>query len=263
MIDEPGFHLEGIIHSNNDLEDFSGPLSLILILLQKNKVEIRDIMISDILDQYLEYLDKMQELDLEIASDFVRMASYLMYIKTKMMLSNDKEVTELEILIETLEQLKAKEKLTSIHEVTPLILDNYKYGSLSFSKKPEEAKGASDYGFQHSFYELLSSLRRVASLNKDVFVDIDHIRDTMPKQIIYSVKSKSLHILKKLNNRNVFLNELYSECSTKSEIVATFVSILELCSLGSISITMSKDGNDYELAFSGGNFEDIIEKIEE
>lgn len=68
------------------------------MLLAKDKIEIRDIQISQLLDQYLAYLQKMQEMDLEIASEFVQMASHLMYIKTKMLLTEEKEPTELEVL---------------------------------------------------------------------------------------------------------------------------------------------------------------------
>ena len=77
-MENPSFYLEGVVHEKNELQDFEGPLSLILMLLFKNKIEIRDIKISEILDQYLEYLDQMQKLDLEIASEFVQMASHLL-----------------------------------------------------------------------------------------------------------------------------------------------------------------------------------------
>ena len=65
-MENPTFHLEGVVKSRDDVQDFEGPLSLILMLLSKNKIEIRDISISDILDQYLAYLDEMQRMDLEV-----------------------------------------------------------------------------------------------------------------------------------------------------------------------------------------------------
>lgn len=99
-MENPSFYLEGVVREKNELQDFEGPLSLILMLLSKNKIEIRDIKISEILDQYLEYLDQMQKLDLEIASEFVQMASHLLYIKTKTLLTQEEEVSELEVLIE-------------------------------------------------------------------------------------------------------------------------------------------------------------------
>ena len=100
---DPTYFLEGVIHDKSEMADFEGPVSLILLLLSKNKIEIRDIKISEILDQYLEYLDAMEKLDLEIASEFVQMASYLLYIKTRMLLTEEKEVTELEQLIARLD----------------------------------------------------------------------------------------------------------------------------------------------------------------
>ena len=75
MTQQPSYHLEAVIRSKDEMEDFNGPLDLILMLLSKNRIEIRDIRISELLDQYLDYLRKMQEMDLEIASEFVQMAS--------------------------------------------------------------------------------------------------------------------------------------------------------------------------------------------
>ena len=118
---DPTYFLEGIIHDKSEMADFEGPLSLILLLLSKNKIEIRDIKISEILDQYLEYLNAMEKLDLEIASEFVQMASYLLYIKTRMLLTEEKEVTELEQLIASLEQLKCKDTYAAVKSVTPML----------------------------------------------------------------------------------------------------------------------------------------------
>ena len=119
MIQEPSYHLEGVVHVCDELEDFTGPLDLILMLLAKDKIEIRDIQISQLLDQYLAYLQKMQEMDLEIASEFVQMASHLMYIKTKMLLTEEKEPTELEVLVSALEQLKNRDAIAAVREIAP------------------------------------------------------------------------------------------------------------------------------------------------
>ena len=87
-MDEPRYHLGSVVHAKGEtLEDFDGPLDVILLLLSKNKIEIQDIQISAILEQYLAYLDEMKRMDMEIASEFIAMASYLMYIKTRMLLS--------------------------------------------------------------------------------------------------------------------------------------------------------------------------------
>ena len=87
-MEAPIYHLEGVVKAKEEnMEDFVGPLDLILHLLSKNKMEIKDIQISLILDQYLEWMNKRKELDLEVASEFITMASHLIYIKTRMLLS--------------------------------------------------------------------------------------------------------------------------------------------------------------------------------
>ena len=85
---EPKYHLEGIVRTKTEeMEDFEGPLDVIFELLSKNKIEIKDVSITAILEQYTAYLDEMKRLDMEIASEFITMASHLMLIKTKMLLS--------------------------------------------------------------------------------------------------------------------------------------------------------------------------------
>ena len=73
-MEEPTYHLAGVMHTRDELPaDFDGPLSVILLLLSKNKIEIQDVSITSILEQYLAYLDEMKRLDMEIASEFIAM----------------------------------------------------------------------------------------------------------------------------------------------------------------------------------------------
>ena len=110
-MDSPVFKLEQVVQSREGLEDFEGPLDLILFLLSKNKIEIQDIPIALILDQYLAYLDLRQQMDLEIASEFMTMAAHLMYIKSRMLLSiEDEEAqSEMDLLIRSLEERRNTE----------------------------------------------------------------------------------------------------------------------------------------------------------
>ena len=94
--------------------EFEGPLDLLCHLIDKNKMDICDINISDITDQYIEYLKAMEELDLEIASEFVVMASTLLYLKSKTLLPvvetvEEEELTEEELLRRIIEYKKYKE----------------------------------------------------------------------------------------------------------------------------------------------------------
>ena len=101
-MESPVFKLEKVVHSRSEeMQDFEGPLDLILFLLGKNKLEIQDISISLICGQYIAWLEDRQRMDLEVASEFVIMASHLVYLKTRMLLSiHDEEVlSEMEQLI--------------------------------------------------------------------------------------------------------------------------------------------------------------------
>ena len=116
-MDSPVFKLEKVVHSRTEeLQDFEGPLDLILFLLGKNKMEIQDISISLICDQYLAWLDRRQQLDLEVASEFAAMASHLVYLKTRMLLSiEDEEAkSEMEALIQSLEERRRGESYAYI-----------------------------------------------------------------------------------------------------------------------------------------------------
>ena len=264
-MEDPNFYLEGIVREKDELKDFEGPLSLILMLLQKNKIEIRDLRISEILDQYLEYLAGIQEMDLEVTSEFVRMASYLLYIKTKTLLSGDEEVSELEALMESLETLRCRDALAAVREVAPMLGNAYRQGALLYSRLPEPAPAiASEYPYSHNPVELLKALLRVFTVTEErAPAELSTIARSIPNRIVYSIRSKSRQILDRLRLRNIGLNELYGECHSKSELVATFLSVLELCSTGSVVVSVSRRGDGYDLSFAGGDIDEILEQIEE
>ena len=140
MEQEPTYHLEGVIRSRQEMEDFEGPLTLILMLLSKNKIEIRDIQVSEILEQYLAYLDEMKAMDLEIASEFVQMAAHLLYLKTRTLLTAEEEVSELELLMQSLEQLQARDRFTAMTVVLPQLKAASEKGFL-YMTKPWENHG--------------------------------------------------------------------------------------------------------------------------
>ena len=254
-MENPNFHLEGIIHEKDELQDFEGPLSLILTLLQKNKIEIRDLQISLILDQYLAWMDEMQSMDLEIASEFVQM-------KTRTLLSSEEEVTELEVLMESLEQLKARDNLGAVRQVLPALKTASDRGALFFPKLPEPLpRSAKEYEYRHEPVDLLKALRTVFSRGVLPPEEEESLNAAIPRRIVYSVRSKSRELLERLRQGPALLEELYRGCSSASEIVATFLSVLELCSMGSVRIDREEAG--YRLNFVGGEVDELLEKIEE
>jgi len=241
---EPTFHLEGIIRSKEDMEDFEGPLNLILMLLSKNKIAIEDIKISEILDQYLEQLAQMESLDLEMASGFVQMASHLLYIKTKMLLSTQEEVSELQLLMEALSSLKARDVYSSIKQVTEVFAEKTEQGILLCTKMPEPIKGVAQYKYRHEPHELLSALLNAVTRGKVApEEDADETelrRRIVPQKIVYNVQEKGRQIMRTLIEKaSVKLSELYEKSQSRSEIVATFISTLELCSMGNLRLSMA------------------------
>ena len=259
-MENPNFFLEGIVRDKDEMQNFEGPLSLILQLLAKNKLEIRDISVSDILDQYLEYLDQMQSMDLEIASEFVQMAAHLLYIKTRTLLAGDEEVSELEVLMSSLEQLKARDVFASVQKVLPELKKASEIGLLYYAKQPEPLRQEKrEYEYRHEPVDLLRAMYRIyARGGKAAPPDMSA---KVPRRIVYSVRDKSLQILNRLRRSDVSIQELYRECASRSEIVATFVSVLELCSIGSVHIERAEDS--YTLSFVGGDVDEIMEKIVE
>ena len=139
-MDNPIFKLEKVVQTRaaESMEDFEGPLDLILFLLSKNKIEIQDIPIALILDQYLEYLEKRQQMDLEVASEFVTMASHLMYIKTRMLLSIEDEEAqnEMDALIQSLQDRQRGECYQKIRKLTEKLGPMSEFGRNIGTKSP-------------------------------------------------------------------------------------------------------------------------------
>ena len=258
-MENPNFFLEGIVKNKDELENFEGPLSLILLLLSKNKIEIRDISISDILEQYLDYLDQMQNMDLEIASEFVQMAAHLLYIKTRTLLSAEEEVSELEVLISSLEQLKCRDIFASVQKIIPELKTASELGLLYYAKQPEPLPVDKEYKYHHEPVDLLKAMYNIYSRGGKA--STPDMSESIPRRVVYSIRDKSLELLKRLKSAPRKLNELYSQCRSRSEVVATFVSVLELCSMGSVRIDHVEDG--YSVSFVGGDIDEIMEKIVE
>jgi segregation and condensation protein A len=260
-MNDPTFHLEGIIKNRDEMQDFEGPLNLILMLLSKNKIEIRDIQISVILDQYLEHIARMQELDLDVASEFVQMASHLVYIKTRTLLKSDEEeVSELELLMSSLEQLKCRDLYVGIKEITPALARASERGLLLGTKQPEPLPMKDRYHYRHESVDLLGALASIFSRSRHVPEPEPTL--VMPKRIVYGVRDKSRQLLELLRTSGAkTLQEMYAICESRSEIVATFISVLELCSMGNLRVSTSETG--FLVSFTGGDTETILEAIPE
>ncbi len=265
MAENPNFHLEGIVRERDSLQDFEGPLSLILLLLQKNKIEIRDLRISDILDQYLTYLERMQQMDLEIASEFVQMASHLLYLKTRTLLTAEEEISELELLMQSLEQLQAQDRFAALQMVLPELKTASESGLRYFAKLPEPIQKTQEaYAYRHEPVDLLKAMLDVWTRSgAQIPVDEQRIFSAVPRQIPYSVRSKGRELLEKLQTGPQTLNGIYRECRSGTELVATFLAVLELCSQGSIRLERAEDQIVLHFMGDGAETDRILEEIED
>ena len=166
---EPQYKLEGIVHTRTEtMEDFEGPLDVIFLLLSKNKIEIQDVSITAILEQYLAYLDEMKRLDMEIASEFISMASHLMLIKTKMLLSAAEQAeaeSELDLLRQSLIERRRREAMEQIRLAVTQLEPRNEIGRCLFTKEPEPLRKDNTYRYQHSVLDLLRALDLIAERN--------------------------------------------------------------------------------------------------
>lgn len=253
-MNEPVYHLEGVVHARAEsLEDFDGPLDVIFLLLSKNKIEIQDVSISSILEQYLAYLDEMKRMDVEIASEFTAMASHLMLIKTKMLLSaaeQEEAMSEMELLIQSLEQRQRKEAYGKIQSAAQFLAGRNEIGLGMFVKEQEPLQRDNTYRYRHDKEDLLLALQsieeREARMLPPPAENFKGIVGAEP----YPVTVKAAEVLRSLIARGVskFLS-LFRFSRSRSEIVATFLAVLELCKLKSISIDQEDADGDMNVTY--------------
>ena len=232
-MESPIFHLEGVVREREeDKKDFVGPLDLILHLLSKNKMEIRDIQLSLILDQYLEWMDRRRELDLEVASEFAAMAAHLIYIKTRMLLSLEDEeaASEMEQLISSLEQSQRNESYLRIRGAVPELERRYAYGRDFLTKPPEPEPARRQPEYRHTGEDLRRAMAAVLERShRRLPPPISAFQGIVGREP-YPVADKAAEILRRLVRAGVArFRALFRGSRSRSEIVATFIAVLELC----------------------------------
>ena len=232
-MDNPIFKLEKVVQTRNEaMEDFEGPLDLILFLLSKNKIEIQDIPIALILEQYLAYLEQRQQMDLEVASEFITMAAHLMYIKTRMLLSlEDEEAqSEMDALIKSLEERQRGESYSKIKQVTEKLGPMSEFGRNVVTRNPEPMERGKIYEYDQEPGDLIIAMQEVIDRQGQPVPPPTKDFAEIVKREPYSVESKSKELLARLKNGGItrFLL-LFRGSKSRSELVATFMAVLELC----------------------------------
>lgn len=245
-MDGPIYHLEKVVKAKAEArEDFTGPLDLILYLLGKNKMEIRDIQISLILEQYLAWMEARKEMDLEVASEFVTMAAQLVFIKTQMLLSirDEQALSEMEELMALLEAHQRHESYTQIKAVLPDLEQGYSIGQDYLVKPPELPDQAAEICYAHQSSELYRALMRVLAANSRKLPPSMAVFQKIVGREPYPVTEKAAEILQLLLRMGATqFYVLFQSNQSRSEVVATFLAVLELCKAHKLLLSGTQEG---------------------
>lgn len=222
------------------LDNFEGPLDLLCHLIDKNKMDIYEVKISDIADQYIQYINELESYNLEIASEFLIMASTLLYLKSKSLLpktvEDEAELTEEELLQRIIEYKKYKEISSKFKEM-------YNIYSKRFYKLPEKVElPKQKLEFEYTKEVISDSYKNIIEKNK---TKINQNKDNIQKIAItenITVASKVKDILRELIRKPKFVfNKLFalSKCN-KQEVVTAFSGLLELSRRSKVTATQEE-----------------------
>jgi len=246
---QPQYRLEGIVRTRSEMmEDFEGPLDVIFLLLSKNKIEIQDVSITAILEQYLAYLEEMKRLDMEIASEFITMASHLMLIKTKMLLSAAEQAeaeSELDLLRQSLVERRRKEAMEQIRLAVTDLEPRNEIGRCLFTKEPEPLRRDQTYRYQHDIRDLLRALDAITERNeRQLPPPTANFMGIVGKEP-YPIGRKTGEVLRQLVLRGMErLKNLFKGNKSRSEVVATFLAILDLCKTNTVVLEDDVNGEN-------------------
>lgn len=213
------------------LSQFEGPLDMLLFLIGKAKIDIKDIFVSEITDQYVQSVKNAPDLDMDDASAFINMAATLIEIKSRTLLPKEKELTDEEdpetLLIRQLQEYQR------IKQIAEDMKGFEKAAALLYNKLPEEyplppptfeLKNLTMPGLMEAFARVLARLKEAK--DAPVIEARRIVRDE------YTIPRCTQHILKRLRKGNVEFSTLISDHPTREEVVTLFLALLELIRLG-------------------------------
>jgi len=229
------------------LDIFEGPLDLLLYLIKKDDLDIKDIPIVEITEQYMEYIEMMKLLDLEIVGDFLVMAATLMQIKSRMLLPPDpveedeEEIDPRDELARRLSEYKRfkeiaetlRDKETERKDFFPRVIDEEERSQLK-----EDAK---EVYFEANLFDLINAFSEALQRTPE-----DIIHEIVKEE--YTVDDKIHFFLNQLiKNEQLKLSEVFAQCQSKSEVVVSFLAILELIRLQEIKIYQKEVFGEVEI----------------
>lgn len=232
------------------LEIFEGPLDLLLYLIKKNEIDIAHIQISEITQQYLEYLEMMRLLDLNIAGEFIVMAATLMHIKSRLLLppeellpEEEEEDPQVELIQRLLEYKKFKEAASQLSQLESKQKDVF---SRTASDIDKLGSGDGPY-FEASLFDLITAFTKVLKeIPKESFYEV--IKDE------FTVEQKMHDIFHQLVEQPaVYFTKLFAKAKNKLEIIAIFLALLELIRLKEVAIRQTSLFGEIEILRNTSN----------
>jgi len=231
------------------LDNFEGPFDLLFHLFEKNQVDIYDIPINAITDQYLDYLYAMQQLDLEVASEFLVMASTLLHIKSKMLLPEKKEQKEEELdpreeLVKRLIEYKRYKEFTSELKVFEKKWDTVVFRLPETIDLPvrEEVLEIDPQILRQQYLAILDRNRKKVNAGaKNITKLIEHEK--------VSLRSKMRDVIKQLLSKMSFrFSDLFpAKTKSKTEVVTGFMAVLELAKMKKVRIVQKQQFSDIHI----------------
>ena len=215
-----------------NLEVFEGPLDLLLYLIRREELDIYDIPIGRITEQYMKYLDLMRQLNLDVAGEFIVMAATLMVIKSRMMLPVDRRTTEegsdeewvdprLDLVRQLIEYKKFKDAAGKLAEFEALTQESFDYGG-GRPKFEKTAADAADALAAIDMFDLLTAFQ-------DVLARLNEVPPGELKGMRWSVPDKmDMIIAHSRADGQVAFSTLFTPSSPRGEVIVTFLALLEL-----------------------------------
>jgi len=246
-----------------ELDIFEGPLDLLLYLIKKNEVDIYDIPVAQITEQYLEYLDLMRAFNLNLAGEFLLMASTLMYIKSRMLLPDEGEEEEGEEGIDPREELvqrlieyrRFKEAAEDLGGREQLDRDFF---TRTAAPPPEDEELEEGSIGEVSLIQLIEALRTVLS--------------HFPEEAIHEVTLEGISIKERIGEIAEALQQgegamefaaLFAQCQSRREAIVTFLTLLEMVKLQMVRIYQTKALGPIRIKQVGPSLEEAGQKIKE
>ncbi len=235
---------------NYKLEVFEGPMDLLLHLISKHKLNINDIPIVELVNQYLDYVRQMKNADFDVAGDFLEMAARLIYIKTVSLLPRQEEAEQLkkELTGELIEYHDCKIMAEKLSRSTD--------GFDRFVREPQPGYINYDYERFHEGEELLNAYISAAGrAQRKLPPPLDSFKVIVARKFV-NVASKVGGVIEKLKaKRKVKFLNLFSDAQSKSDLVATFLAVLELAKTKKIILNGSMQDMEVSISEEGESVE--------